>query len=292
MKPHMNPYMNKLNPLLNVKQLSVCYATGGGEVRAVEEVSFSIRPGEVVGLVGESGSGKSSVAQAILGLLDQHNTTIAGRIEFDGESLFSCNESGWNSVRGRRIGMIFQSPESSFNPVATVGSQMVEALQWHFKLAKVEARQCALAALREVGMPRPEEVMHNYAFELSGGMCQRAALALVMALQPALVLADEPTASLDVLAQAELVQWLALIQKKRGFAMLVISHDLNLVARLADQVLVMHGGHLLEKGATREVLTNPQHPYTEQLLRAVPRLITADMRTHNDHSVKNGVVLP
>ncbi len=284
--------MKKMNPLLNVKQLSVRYATGADEVRAVDEVSFSIRPGEVVGLVGESGSGKSSVAQAILGLLDQHNTTIAGRIEFDGENLFSCDESGWNAVRGRRIGMIFQSPESSFNPVATVGAQMVEALRWHFKLAKVEARQRALAALREVGMPRPEEVMHNYAFELSGGMCQRAALALVMALQPALVLADEPTASLDVLAQAELVQWLALIQKKRGFAMLVISHDLNLVARLADQVLVMHGGRLLEKGATRRVLANPQHPYTEQLLRAVPRLITADMRTHNDHSVKNGVVLP
>jgi len=264
--------MKKQDPLLSVKDLSVTYDSGESSVLAVKNVSFDINAGEVVGLVGESGSGKSTIAQSILGLLDQNGVRTSGSIDFSGENVFSYDSDHWGAVRGRQVSMIFQSPESSFNPVATIGAQMVEALRWHMDLSKSEAQTAALMALSDVGMPRPEEIMHNYAFELSGGMCQRAALAMVMSLKPSLVLADEPTASLDVVAQAELVRWLGLIQQTRAFAMLVISHDLNLIARLAHRMLVMYHGEVLERGEAQAVLNNPQHPYTNKLINAVPRL--------------------
>lgn len=270
---------HKQPPVLSVDQLSVSYGTGKGKLEAVHQVSFNIYPGEVVGLVGESGSGKSTIAQSILGLLEANNTAISGSIKFCGENIFSYDSRQWGSVRGRRIGMIFQSPVSSFNPVATIGQQIIEALCWHLQMSKAQATQAALAALEEVGMPRPQEIMHNYAFELSGGMCQRAALAMVMALKPSLILADEPTASLDVVAQAELVRWLNLIQKKQEFAMLVISHDLNLISRLADRLLVMYQGEILEQGNAQAVLKRPQHKYTAQLINAVPRLSQTDTAT-------------
>ena len=280
--------MNNHSPLLSIDDLCVSYGPRENRVNAVRNVSFDIGAGEVVGLVGESGSGKSTVAQSILGLLDQRNTSIDGTIEFAGENLFSYDSRRWGAVRGRRIGMIFQSPESSFNPIVTIGEQMFEALRWHMALSKAEAKHAALTALKNVGMPRPEEVIHNYAFELSGGMCQRAALAMVMALKPSLVLADEPTASLDVVAQAELVRWLALTQKQQGFAMLVISHDLNLISRLADRLLVMYHGEILERGGTHSVLHNPQHTYTEELINAVPRLtqptVTIDLPSQKHNS--------
>ena len=262
-------------PLLSVDKLSVSYGSDGERVDAVRQISFTIDTGEVVGLVGESGSGKSTVAQSILGLLDHNVATTTGNIHFTNDNVFSYDAHRWGTVRGRHIGMIFQSPVSSFNPVTSIGKQMVEALRWHMGLNKTEAKQAALNALKEVGMPRPEEVIHNYAFELSGGMCQRAALAMTMALKPSLILADEPTASLDVVAQAELVRWLTLIQKKRGFAMLVISHDLNLIARLAGRLLVMYQGEVLERGTAKSVLNKPQHAYTAELVNAVPRLTQA-----------------
>ena len=271
--------MSDRTPLLSVNNLSVSYGCGADRVDAVRKLSFGVDAGEVVGLVGESGSGKSTVAQSILGLLDQSHATTSGSIQFAGENLFSFDDPRWRTVRGRRIGMIFQSPVSSFNPVTTIGAQMVEALRWHMALSKAQANEAALTALNDVGMPRAEEVMHNYAFELSGGMCQRAALAMVMALQPSLVLADEPTASLDVVAQAELVRWLSLIQKKQGFSMLVISHDLNLISRLADRLLVMYQGEVLERGSAQSVLNNPQHAYTAELVNAVPRLTETETIT-------------
>lgn len=274
-------------PLLSVDKLSVSYGSGNERVDAVCEVSFAVRPGEVIGLVGESGSGKSTVAQSILGLLDQNTATTSGSIHFTNDNVFSYDSRRWNAVRGRRIGMIFQSPVSSFNPITTIGEQMIEALRWHRDLNKTQAKEATLQALKEVGMPRPTEVIHNYAFELSGGMCQRAALAMTLSLEPSLILADEPTASLDVVAQAELVRWLTLIQKKRGFAMLVISHDLNLIARLADHLLVMYQGEVLERGSAKSILTHPQHTYTQALVNAVPRLtqsVTA-IQSHEEEAV-------
>lgn len=264
--------MSQSTPLLAIQNLSVHYGSGGEQVAAVRDVSFDVHAGEVVGLVGESGSGKSTIAQSILGLLDSQSTHTQGQIQFLTDSVFSYDDAQWGKVRGGQIGMIFQSPTSSFNPITTIGEQIIEALRWHLKLNRRQATQAALEALTEVGMPRPEQVMDNYAFELSGGMCQRAALAMVMALKPTLILADEPTASLDVVAQAELVRWLAHIQKKQGFAMLIISHDLNLIARLADRLLVMYQGEILERGQAQCILSNPQHPYTAKLIRAVPRL--------------------
>lgn len=268
--------VNSLNTLLSVDHLSVSYGAGAQAVQAVRDMSFTIAPGEIVGLVGESGSGKSTVAQAILGLLNQDvsgqsSASVSGDIQFEGRSLLTASHH-LQRVRGRHIGMMFQSSHSAFVPQMTIGQQMTEAIRWHLKLNKSQAQQLALVALQDVGMPRPEEILHNYAFELSGGMCQRAALAMIMALQPSLILADEPTASLDVVAQAELVRWLADIQKKRGFAMLMISHDLNLIARLANRLLVMYQGEVLEQGDTHSVLTQPQHPYTAELISAIPRL--------------------
>ena len=271
--------MSQVTPLLSIENLSVRYGSGADHVAAVKDVSFHVNAGEVVGLVGESGSGKSTIAQSVLGLLDQQCAHVQGDIQFLAESVFSYNHAQWGKVRGCQIGMIFQSPTSSFNPITTIGEQIVEALRWHLKLNKFEANQAAIAALTEVGMPRPEQVMNNYAFELSGGMCQRAALAMVMALKPKLILADEPTASLDVVAQAELVRWLALVQKKQGFAMLIISHDLNLIARLADRLLVMYQGEMLERGQAQSILSNPQHPYTAKLISAVPRLSDHKLNT-------------
>jgi ABC-type glutathione transport system ATPase component len=284
--------MSDKTPLLSVNNLSMTYGFGEDRVDAVRKVSFDVDVGEVIGLVGESGSGKSTVAQTILGLLDQSSTTTSGTIQFAGENIFTYDSRRWERVRGRRIGMIFQSAVSSFNPVTTIGEQMVEALRWHMALSKTEANKAAFTALNDVGMPRPEEVMYNYAFELSGGMCQRAALAMVMALKPSLVLADEPTASLDVVAQAELVRWLGSIQKKRGFSMLVISHDLNLISRLADRLLVMYEGKIIERGRAQSVLTNPQHAYTEELVNAVPRLTkpTAVTTTATPRQAYAGVV--
>ncbi|MCH2040102.1 MAG: ABC transporter ATP-binding protein [Saccharospirillaceae bacterium] len=273
---------NNLNTLLSVDHLSVCYGSGAAAVHAVCDVSFAIAPGEIVGLVGESGSGKSTIAHAAMGLLNQDvsghsGLSVGGDIQFKGRSLLT-EKSHLNRVRGRHIGMMFQSSHSAFNPQMTIGQQMAEAIRWHLKLNKSQALQLALTTLQDVGMPRPEEILHNYAFELSGGMCQRAALAMVMALQPSLILADEPTASLDMVVQAELVRWLADIQKKRGFAMLMISHDLNLIARLADRLLVMYQGEVLEQGDTHSVLTQPQHPYTAELLNAIPRLTQPDRK--------------
>lgn len=264
--------MTVKTPLLSINELSVTYGAGPGAVKAVRNLSCDIGCAEVVGLVGESGSGKSTVAQAILGLLDSDNSAISGSIEFSADNVLAYDSAQWRAVRGSRIGMLFQSPESSFNPVTTIGEQMLESLCWHKALSKAQAKTAAIKALSDVGMPRPDEVFHHYAFELSGGMCQRAALALAMSLQPSLLLADEPTASLDVVAQAELVRWMGRVQKQRQLAMLVISHDLNLIARLADRILVMYQGEILEQGPTRSVLENPQHDYTRALINAVPRL--------------------
>lgn len=258
--------------LLAVRDLSIRYSTAGGGVQAVDHVSISIRRGEVVGIVGESGSGKSTVALAVLGLLDQDTAALTGDIEFEGTSLVNLPRRDWQGVRGRRIGMIFQSPEASFNPIATIGAQICEAIACHFAVSKREARERALAALNQVGMPRAAEVMHSYAFELSGGMCQRAAMAMTLALRPSLLLADEPTASLDVLAQAELVGWLTATQRRQGFSMMVISHDLAMISRVAHRVVVMYGGRVVETGATDAVMARPRHPYTSRLLNAVPRL--------------------
>ncbi|WP_319381530.1 ABC transporter ATP-binding protein [Thiomicrorhabdus sp.] len=264
--------MNATESMLSIRNLSIDYKNGCEWVKAVKGVSMHIAAGEVVGLVGESGSGKSSVAQAILGLMDGKSTVLKGDIRFCGEPVLNYDNNRWCEIRGRKIGMVFQSPMSSFNPASTIGEQMIEAICWHGKFDESAAYQLAVQALQEVGMPRPEEIMRHYAFELSGGMCQRAALALAIVLEPELVVADEPTASLDVVAQAELIKWLKKLQAARGFAMLIISHDFNLISRLTDRTFVMFRGDLVETGETKNLLSNPQYEYTARLIDAVPKL--------------------
>jgi oligopeptide/dipeptide ABC transporter ATP-binding protein len=258
--------------LLTVSNLKSRYHTGQGVIRAVDGVSFHVAPGEFLGVVGESGSGKSTLALSLVGLLDPPGEIVGGEVELEGEGLLGRKESDLYTVLGPKIGMLFQSPEGSFNPIATIGVQICEALQAHRLLTKREAQQRAEAALALVGMPRITEVMESYPFELSGGMCQRAALALALALGPSLLIADEPTASLDVLAQAEMVQLFARLRESVKFSMILISHDLGLIGALADRVAVMYAGKIVEEGAVGKVLQSPEHPYTRGLLASLPRL--------------------
>ncbi|MDQ3186660.1 MAG: ABC transporter ATP-binding protein [Pseudomonadota bacterium] len=258
--------------LLSVRDLKCHYMTAQGVVRAVEGVDLDVHAGEVVGVVGESGSGKSTLALSVLGLLDRPGRIVEGTINFKGHDLRALSEDSWCQVRGRRISMIFQSPEASFSPTATIGRQMTEVLQAHRGMKKAAANIAAEQALMKVGMPRPVEILECYPFELSGGMCQRAALALAISLQPELLLADEPTASLDLLAQAEITQLLIDMRHQYRLSVIIISHDLGLVSRMADRVMIMYAGRIVESGPTIHVLQSPRHPYTQALLASIPRL--------------------
>ncbi len=258
--------------LLTVRGLKSHYQSARGVVRAVDGVDIEVCGGEVVGVVGESGSGKSTLALSLIGLLDPPGHITEGAVEFEGRDLRALDEEQWRSVRGRRIGMMFQSPEASFSPTATIGRQMVEALRIHHRIEANAARIEAQRALAMVGLQRPEEIFDNYPFELSGGMCQRAALALVLSLEPALLLADEPTSSLDILAQAEMAKLFGELRQRQQFTMLIISHDLGLISKLADRVVIMYAGRVVESGPTHQVLSKPRHHYTFGLLASLPRL--------------------
>ena len=264
--------MTAQSPLLAVSNLKSSYFTGRGVISAVDGVSFDLYQGQTVGIVGESGSGKSTLALSLLGLLERPGRVVAGEIRFAGKNLRTLNETEWREVRGRQIGMIFQSPEASFNPVATVGEQMCEALITHQRLTQASASEKAHDALAIVGMPRPREILKSYAFELSGGMCQRAALGLALSLNPTLLLADEPTASLDVLAQEEMIRLFKEMQKRLNLSMVIISHDLGLIGKVAARIIVMYAGKIVEAGPTWQVLRTPRHPYTRGLLASQLRL--------------------
>lgn len=255
--------------LIEVDDLTIEYGLPRGVLRAVEGVSFSLGEREVLGIVGESGSGKSTLASALLGLLDFSGRIVAGGVRFEGRDVTSLDEGAWRGLRGKRVGAIFQSPQDTFSPTATIGRHIEEALRTHSALSASAARLRALEALDLVRMPRSSEVMKSYAFELSGGMCQRAALALALALEPAVLVADEPTSSLDLLAQVDIARLLDDLRARLGLSMIVISHDIGLIGRLADRVAVMHQGRMVEIGAAASVLSAPSHAYTERLLSSV-----------------------
>ncbi len=255
--------------MIRIDDLSVDYALSQGCLRAVDSVSLALADGEALGIVGESGSGKSTLAAAVLGLLDASGRIVGGGIRFRERDMASFTATEWRTVRGRQIGAIFQSPQDSFNPARTIGRHFEEALRAHFALTAATARKRALAALDLVQMPRASEIMQNYAFELSGGMCQRAALALALALEPELLIADEPTSSLDLLAQVEIARLLEDLRQRLRLSMMVISHDMGLIGRLTDRVAVMHRGRVVEAGATRAVFMKPAHAYTDRLLSSI-----------------------
>jgi oligopeptide/dipeptide ABC transporter ATP-binding protein len=261
-------------PLLEVANLRVGFQTDAGLAHAVDGVSFQIEPGEIVGIVGESGSGKSVTSLSLLGLVPNPPGRIepGSSIRFQGEELVGAPERRLRQVRGNEIAMIFQEPMTSLNPVHKVGAQIVEALRLHRGLSKREARARAVELLREVGIADPEARAHAYPHQLSGGMRQRVMIAMALSCEPALLVADEPTTALDVTIQAQILELILGLRERRGMAVLLITHDLGVVAEVCDRVVVMYAGQVVEEGPVEELFRDPRHPYTEGLLGAIPRL--------------------
>jgi oligopeptide/dipeptide ABC transporter ATP-binding protein len=258
--------------MLEVKDLTVSFATDGGVVRAVEGVSFGLAAGEVLAIVGESGSGKSVTAQTLIGLTRAPNATITGSVRFDGVELNGLDDEGLRGVRGERIAMIFQDPMTSLNPVYRVGDQMIEMIRAHRDVSKREARGRAVELLRSVGIPNPERRVHDYPHEFSGGMRQRVMIAMALSLDPDVLIADEPTTALDVTVQAQILRLLEQLNRERGLAVILITHDLGVVAEIADRVAVMYAGQIVEEATLEELFYDPRHPYTWGLLGSIARL--------------------
>lgn len=262
------------SPLLSVRNLSVSYHTPSGPQRAVEDVSFELAPGETMGLAGETGSGKSTVAQAILGLL-QGGRVETGEILFEGQSLSDLGERAWRRIRGGRIGFVFQNARGSLNPVLTVGQHFDETLQAHGRTTRRQSRSRAQELLAEVGIPEPGFILNRFPFELSGGACQRVAIALAVCNHPVFLIADEPTSALDPTIQAQVIALLMQMRERLGLALLFISHDLPLISSIAERIAVMYAARIIESGPVREVFSQPCHPYTRGLLNCVPDLSCA-----------------
>ena len=259
--------------LLEVQSLQTQFATSGGVVRAVDGVSWDVQEGETVALVGESGCGKSVSALSVMRLVSAPaGRIVGGRILFKGRDLLTLSEEEMRRVRGREIAMIFQEPMTSLNPVLTVGRQLTEGLEIHLGMDSKAARGRAAELLAMVGIPDPERRLPQYPHQFSGGMRQRMMIAMALACNPSLILADEPTTALDVTIQAQILELLKDLSRRLGVAMLIITHNLGVVARYADRVNVMYAGRIVERGTARELYANPRHPYTLGLLKSVPRL--------------------
>ncbi|WP_422742760.1 ABC transporter ATP-binding protein [Mycobacterium sp. WMMD1722] len=261
-----------MNQLLSVNDLRVRFATDDGIVKAVDGVSFGVAPGEILAIVGESGCGKSVTAQTIIGLTRSSNAVIDGSVEFEDRDLTELDDEGLRTVRGEQIAMIFQDPMSSLNPVYRVGDQIVEMIRAHRTISTADARARAVELLRTVGIPNPERRVRNYPHEFSGGMRQRVMIAMALALEPELLIADEPTTALDVTVQAQILRLLETLNAERDLAVVLITHDLGVVAEVADRVVVMYAGQIVEDGTLDDIFYDPQHPYTAGLLGSLARL--------------------
>ncbi len=258
--------------LLDVDDLSVTFAGDEGAVRAVEHVSFSLERGKTLGVVGESGCGKSVTALAIMGLLPPKGVRRQGRVTFDGRDLAGLGRSELGALRGARLAMIFQEPMTSLNPAFTVGEQIMEAIRRHKNVTKDEARTHAIEMLRRVRIPAPERRFKDYPHKLSGGMRQRVMIAMALACDPELLIADEPTTALDVTIQAQVLDLMRKLRAETGAAIMLITHDLGVVAEMADRVIVMYAGQIVEEAPVAAVFARPEHPYTVGLLGSIPRL--------------------
>jgi peptide/nickel transport system ATP-binding protein len=257
-------------PLLDVRHLSTHFATATGVVRAVNDVSLSVARGEVIGLVGESGSGKSMLGLSIMGLVDAPGRIVAGEIRFQARALNSLPESILRTIRGKDLAMVFQDPSTALNPVLSIETQMVETLQAHAVLGHKEARTRAIEALERVGIPDAAARIRSYPHEFSGGMRQRVAIAMAIVNRPALVICDEATTALDVTIQGQVIRLFQSLCREYGTALIWISHDLAAVASIADRILTMYAGRIVESGAAHSVLSAAHHPYTAGLIQAVP----------------------
>lgn len=259
-------------PLLSVRDLSVEFATRRGPVAVLDRVSFDIAPGEIVGVVGESGAGKSLTGLAIIGLIDPPGRVAGGEVRLKGERIDNLPAGEMRRVRGRQIGMIFQDPLSSLNPLLRVGDQLAETILTHTSLTRKQARERAIALLGEVGIPSPKSRIDGYPHEFSGGMRQRVVIALALCAEPALVIADEPTTALDVSVQAQIINVLKGVTRKHNAAVMLITHDMGVIAETANRVVVMYAGRVAEVGKVEEVVRAPLHPYTVGLMAAIPTL--------------------
>ena len=261
------------DPILRVRGLTSTFRTDAGVFPAVDDVSFDVAPGEVLGIVGESGSGKSVTALSILGLLpDPPGRVASGSIRFEGREIVGLPRKALQALRGPSIGMVFQEPMTSLNPVFRVGDQIMETIRAHEAISKADARKRAISLMDRVGIAAPERRLDDFPHQLSGGMRQRVMIAIALACSPRLLLADEPTTALDVTIQAQLLDLLRDIQRDTGMAVVIITHNMGVIAEFADRVLVMYAGRVAEQGAVDTVFTHPRHPYTVGLLRSTPRL--------------------
>lgn len=265
-----------MSQLLEVTNLRTQFPTRAGLVKSVDGVSFTIGEGELLGLVGESGCGKSITALSIMRLIAKPGKITNGSIKFKDEELTTASEERLREIRGNDIAMIFQDPMTSLNPVFTVGEQIAEALRLHRRLDKRAAWEAAIQAMREVSIPSPERRVNDYPHQLSGGMRQRVMIAMALACDPDLLIADEPTTALDVTIQAQILELLNDLRRSRKLAILLITHDLGVVAEVADRVCVMYTGKIVEESGVDELFANPKHPYTRGLLRSVPKLTDAN----------------
>ncbi|MDO5435157.1 MAG: ABC transporter ATP-binding protein [Clostridia bacterium] len=256
--------------LLEVKDLHTSFFTDAGEVRAVNGVSFTLDRGKVLGIVGESGSGKSVTAYSVMQILAPTGKIVSGSIKLDGQELVGAGEKVMRTVRGNRISIIFQDPMTSLNPTYTIGHQLREAIMLHTDRNRAEAKQRALEMLRLVNVNEPEKRLKQYPYELSGGMRQRVMIAMALACEPDILIADEPTTALDVTIQAQILELMQDLQKKLGMAIIMITHDLGVIAQLCDEVVVMYAGSICEQGTADEIFYNPCHEYTKGLMRSIP----------------------
>ena len=264
--------------LLSVKNLSTEFPVKKGIVRAVEDVSFDVDQGEILAIVGESGSGKSVTSLSIMGLLAEPGHVAGGSLEFEGKDLATLSEKQYRELRGNDMAMIFQEPMTSLNPVYRVGNQIVEAIRTHENVSKKEARERAIDMLRKVGIPSPEKRIDDYPHQMSGGMRQRVMIAMALACNPKLLIADEPTTALDVTIQAQILDLLRRLRDDTGMAVLLITHDLGVVSETADRVVVMYCGQVVEEAEVRTLFDHPMHPYTLGLLKSIPRLEDDDSK--------------
>ncbi len=265
-------------PLLSVRNLRVEFPNRRQNLVAIDDVSFDIARSEILGVVGESGAGKSVTGAAIMGLLEPPGKMTAGAILLDGERIDRLDLGAMRRIRGKRIGMVFQDPLTSLNPVFRIGDQIVETLHAHLDMSGAEARARAIALLREVGIPAPNSRIDAYPHELSGGMRQRVVLALVLCTEPELIIADEPTTALDVSVQAQIISLIKSLARTRGTSVMLITHDMGVIAEAADRVAVMYAGRIAEIGPVREVLKAPRHPYAKGLMGAIPSLARVNDR--------------
>jgi peptide/nickel transport system ATP-binding protein len=259
-----------MSALLEVRNLRVEFNTRRGTLVAIDDVSFDIAPGEVLGVVGESGAGKSITGTAIIGLLERPGRVAGGEIRMEGKRIDNLPPEQMRKIRGRHIGAIFQDPLTSLNPLYTIGYQLVETIQTHLAMSAADARKRAIALLGEVGIPAPERRIDHYPHQFSGGMRQRVVIALALCANPKLIIADEPTTALDVSIQAQIITLLKRLCRDNGTAIMLVTHDMGVIAETADRVAVMYAGRVVEIGPVQEVIHNPQHPYTTGLMGSIP----------------------